>query len=88
DYGWQNISTDLQKVIEVYLALGDDGGLIPIYQEAIKINPEAEQLWAGLAASYANLGMVVEAREAAEKALEINPDLAPEVEQFLKKLSE
>ncbi|MDP3991067.1 MAG: O-antigen ligase family protein [Candidatus Nealsonbacteria bacterium] len=88
DYGWQNISTDLQKVIEVYLALGDDAGLIPIYQEAIKINPEDEQLWAGLAASYANLGMVVEARQAAEKALEINPDLAPEVEQFLKRLSE
>jgi len=88
DYSWQMNPAEIKRVIEVYLALGDDAGLIPIYQEATTLDPTDAQLWAALAASYANLGQFEEAREAAQKTVEINPDLAPQVEGFLKRLLE
>jgi len=86
DYNWQGNLTELEKVIEIYLALGDDAGLVPLYQKAITLNPTDAQLWASLVASYANLGQFEEAREAAQKVVEINPNLAPQIEEFLKNL--
>ncbi len=86
DYNWQGNLTELKKVIEIYLALGDDAGLIPLFQKATTLDPTDTQLWASLAASYANLGQFAEAREAAEKVAEINPDLTPQIEEFLRNL--
>jgi len=39
-----------------------------------------------LAASYANIGEFDKAREAAKKTSEIDPSLAPQIEEFLKSL--
>ncbi|MCP6719659.1 MAG: tetratricopeptide repeat protein [Patescibacteria group bacterium] len=85
-YNWRGNPSDLRQVIEIYNILGDDVALVSLYQDILKVNPLDAELWANLAASYANLGEVQKAREAAEKVIEINPDLSPGVEEFLKDL--
>ena len=83
---WEENLDKLKQVIDIYRALGDDEGLVPLYLKAIELNSQDSNLWASLAASYANLGQFEKAREAAQKVKEINPDFAPNVEEFLKTL--
>ncbi len=85
-YSWKDNLTELKRVIDIYLALNDDANLLPLYLKAIELNPNDPQFWASLAASYANLGQYEKAREAAKKVEEINPELAPKIEEFLKSL--
>lgn len=76
----------LKKAIDIYLALNDNAGLVPLYLKAIESAPNDAQLWAALAVSYANLGQFEKAKEAARRVAEINPDLQLKIEEFLKKL--
>lgn len=85
-HDWKGNLEDLKRVIEIYQKLGDDSNLVLLYQEAIKLQPENVQFWANLAASYANLGEYEKAKEAAKKVMELDPNLAPEVEEFLRSL--
>ena len=85
DFNWNK--SNLRQAIEIYQALGDDNGLIDLFQKMLKLDPENPQYWAQLAASYANLGEKDKAKTAAEKVLEINSDLAPQVEEFLKDIN-
>lgn len=85
-FKWKENLTELKRAIDIYLALNDDAGLVPLYLKAIELNPTDSQLWASLAASYANLGQYEKARESAMRVIEINPDLRPKVEEFLKSL--
>ncbi|XOB40740.1 MAG: tetratricopeptide repeat protein [Candidatus Nealsonbacteria bacterium] len=85
-YNWKKNVNNLRQVAEIYQVLRDDLSVLYLYQEAIEIHPENAEVWAGLANSYANLGQFEKAKQAAQKVIEINPDLAPEVEQFLKEL--
>jgi len=85
-YNFKENLDDLKMVIEVYQALKDDKNLVLLYQEAIKIEPKNTQFWANLAASYANLGEYEKAREAAKKVMELDPNSASKVEEFLKTL--
>lgn len=87
-YNWEKNLTDFKKVIELYLALKDNQMLISLYQKAIEIWPRDPQLWAGLAATYARLGEKEKAKEAAAKVVEIEPNLLPQTERFLKSLEE
>ena len=88
DYGypWKDSLDNFYRVIEIYQSFGDDQSLVPLYEEQLEVYPDNAELWASLAASYANLGQLDKAREAAQKVIEINPDLAPGVEEFLKNL--
>ncbi|MFH1780609.1 MAG: O-antigen ligase family protein [Candidatus Nealsonbacteria bacterium] len=85
-YIWQDNIQELKKAIEIYDALGEDEGLLPLYLKATELEPENAQLWAELAAVYANLGQFGKAAETARKVIELNPDLAPTVQNFLKNL--
>ena len=86
-HDWLNNDiNDLRDAIEIYQSLGDDKTLLELYQKAIELSPQDAQLWAKLAAAYANIGNYEKAREAAAKVKEINPELAPNIEEFLKQL--
>ena len=87
-YNFKENLDDLKRVIEIYQALKDDQNLVLLYQEALKLQPNDAQLWANLAASYANLGMFEEAKTAAKKVMEIDPSQSSRVEEFLKSLPE
>lgn len=79
---------NLQRVIDIFQAIGDDNALVTFYLKEIELDPGNTRFWALLAASYANLGQYDKAREAAQRAIELNPDMAPQVERFLKSLAE
>jgi tetratricopeptide (TPR) repeat protein len=85
-YNWLKSISDLNKVVEIYEALGDDAGLLPIFLDTLKDDPKNAELWASLAAVYANLGQYTNAGKAAQKVVEINPGLQSKVEQFLEML--
>jgi O-antigen ligase/tetratricopeptide (TPR) repeat protein len=87
-YNWKSNVANLKTAIEIYQALGDDFGSIALYQRVIKIQPKDPQLWGGLAATYARLGEKEKAKEAAAKVVEIDPNLLPQTERFLKALEE
>lgn len=87
-YKWKRNLNELNRVIDIYDILKDDSGLVALYQEVLDIHPEEAELWAGLAAAYANLGEKEKAKEAAQRAKEIDSSLAPKIEQFLSDLSE
>ena len=74
--------------LQIYQNLQEDENLVPLYLLAIEIDPQNAQFHAGLAVAYANLGQFDKARESAEKALELNPDFAEEIEEFLRQLPE
>ena len=85
-FDWHNNIERLKEAILVYDASGDDEQLLALYLRATELQPDDPQLWASLAATYANLGQFKEAEEAAKKVIEINPTLAPELEKFLETL--
>ena len=76
----------LKKVIEIYQNLQDDANLINIYPLAIAMDPKNAQLYGAQAAALANLGQFKEARASAQKAVELNPDFAKQLEEFLNSL--
>jgi len=85
-YNWLGNITDLNRVIEIYNTLGDDESLLSLYLQAVELSPQDAQVWAGLAATYANLGQFEKAIEAAQKIIEIDPQQASQVQNFLKNL--
>jgi len=85
-YLWKENIQEIKRVIEIYDALGDDEGLLPIYLKAVELEPENAQLWAELAAVYANLGQFDQAGAAARKVVEIDPDQVSKVQSFLNNL--
>lgn len=82
-YNWKGNMFDLMNASEVYRILQGDQGLILIYEDALKYQSQSAELWANLAASYANIGRLDKAREAALKVSELDPELLPRVEEFL-----
>ncbi|MBI4101405.1 MAG: O-antigen ligase family protein [Candidatus Nealsonbacteria bacterium] len=85
-YNWKNNLGELKSVIEIYQELGDDAKLAELYSLAVEKDQNDAKLWAGLAASQANIGKYPEAREAAQKAIALKPDFVAELENFLKSL--
>jgi len=85
-YNWLSATADLNRAIEIYNALGDDKGLLPLNLRAVELSPQDAQAWAALAATYANLGQFDKAAQAAQKVVEIDPTQASKVQSFLKNL--
>ena len=86
-FGIKDDINNLQRVIEIFRAVGDDEKLIGLYLKAIEFDPKNTDFWASLAASYANVGQYDKAREVVQRVIEIDHDMAPQVEQFLKSLA-
>lgn len=85
-YKWKENLTNLKQVIGIYKSLGDNANLISLYQIATELDPKDYTLWANLADTYAKLGEKEKAKMAAEKVLELKPEMASQIEEFLKEL--
>jgi len=85
-YNWKAKVTDLKQVIEIYKALGDDEILISLSEIGVELSSEDYQFWANLADGYAKIGEREKAKMAAERVLELRPDLAEQIQEFLKSL--
>ncbi|MAF43233.1 MAG: hypothetical protein CMI54_03560 [Parcubacteria group bacterium] len=82
----KNNLDNLVEAIKILNDINDDKNLVVYLERALKLQPGSSQFWALLAASYANIGEFDKAREAAKKTSEIDPSLAPQIEEFLKSL--
>lgn len=94
-YYWPNRSEDVKSIIQIANALGvdpysiiaeNDIEMMNIMLKVLNDDPNDYVAWFYLATSYANLGQYEKAREAAQKVIEINPDLTSNVEKFLESL--
>jgi len=83
---WERDIGRLDKVIGIYQQLDDNERLIELYQTGMRMNPESGKFYAAAAVSYANLGDFDKAREVAQKAIELNPEYAEDLEKFLSQL--
>lgn len=82
-FNWRGELEYLKPVIEINQYLKDDKELVELYLLAIEIDPENAQFKAGLAVAYANLGQYAKARQSALEALELNPDFAQDLKDFI-----
>lgn len=86
EFNWINDANNFKQVKDVYKALNENESLLSLYEKGVEIYPNEVQLWADLADLYAAKGEREKAKQAAEKIRELNPELAPQVEEFLKEL--
>ena len=85
-FDWRGDLDSLKKVIEIYQELRDNANLVKLYPMAIKMDPKNAQFWAAQAVALANVGQFKEARVSAQKAIELKPDFAKDIEAFLNSL--
>lgn len=85
-FNWQGDLDSLKKVIEIYQELRDNANLVKLYPLAIKMDPKNAQFLAAQAVALANIGQFKEARASAQKAIELKPDFAKDIEAFLNSL--
>ncbi|MDP3995689.1 MAG: tetratricopeptide repeat protein [bacterium] len=83
---WERDMSRLEKAIGIYQQLEDDERLIELYQAGMRMKPGDGKFYAAAAVSYANLGDFDKAREMAQKAIELNPEYAEDLESFLNQL--
>ena len=84
--GWKNRIDRFQYVISIYEALKDYGTVSSLYKELLVFFPDNSDLWFKLAISLLNAGDEEGSKEAAQKAVQINPALINQVEDALKLL--
>jgi len=82
-YLWQHNVADLFKVIEIYQGLKDYSQALELFEQALRLSPKNPRLWLELAKNYIFLGETEEAKKAAQKALELDPKLLPQVQNLL-----
>jgi len=84
---WQDPAI-IQYLVAVYAAgNGPISRIVEFWEAGVRLQPQNAQFWASLAASYAAAGQKENARAAALKAVELDPNLKPEADAFLKSLS-
>jgi len=86
-FDWEKDLNSLKTLIEIYQNLKDDKKLISLYLKAISLDSKNPKFWAGLAASYANIGEIDKAKKAAKQLEKLDPSLKEKVEEFLNKIS-
>ena len=83
---WKKEPEKLREVITIYEGMQDDEHLAPLYLLGIGLAPGDARFRAGLAVAYANLGQFDKARQRAKEAIQLDPQFASQMEEFLKSL--
>ncbi|MDD5294621.1 MAG: O-antigen ligase family protein [Patescibacteria group bacterium] len=84
DFGINFSKGNILYLIDVYAEVKDYEKIIPLYELLIAREPENPQYYASLAVAYAGIGNDEEVVANLSKAVELQPELAPEAEKFLK----
>ncbi len=79
-------ANDIKQLINAYDKTSDWSKIIALYQEWISLTPNDAAPYAGLAATYAQIGDKQKAKEYALRAAAIDPTYQAEAEQFIKNL--
>ena len=77
---------DYNRLVTVYAKKNDYPRLIKVYEALIKINPNDPQYYASLAVSYARVGRIEDAINAARKAAQVDPSFEAEARSFVSSL--
>lgn len=83
---WKKEPEKLREVIVIYEGMQDDEHLTTLYLLGIELAPKDARFRAGLAVAYANLGQFDKARQRAREAIQLNPEFASQMEEFLRSL--
>ena len=74
------------NLIKHYEEKGDNERILKLYQQLSQLEPNNSSVWVSLAKLYAGEGKPQEARQAAERAAEIDPSLNSSVQDFIRSL--
>ncbi|MDD2696903.1 MAG: O-antigen ligase family protein [Candidatus Pacebacteria bacterium] len=85
-FDWKTDQSNFNQVIDIYKGVGDNNMVFSLYQLGTELFSNNPQFWANLADNYAAIGEKEKAKEAAEKVKELKPELAPQIDEFLKEL--
>lgn len=76
----------LSQLVTAYAKIEDYASLIEVYKKLINLDQSNFQYYASLAFNYKMTGNYQEARETAQKVIELSPESKESVEEFLKTL--
>jgi len=79
---------NLLRMTKPYLIRRDFNKLASVYEELVKLDPNNPDFYAKLAASYKEIGQIEKAKQAVQKAVELDPSFADEAAAFLKLLGQ
>lgn len=82
DLNWRFKARDYERLVELYGRVKNYSKMIEFQNKVVELEPSAES-YAKLAALYAETGENQKAREATQKAVEVDSEFAPEAEKFL-----
>lgn len=80
---------DTQKLVNLYLQIGDLKTVAALFEELVRINPKNPQYWSSLATVYARVGRTADAIAAARQLLVLSPGDAAvkaQVDAFIRNL--
>jgi O-antigen ligase/Flp pilus assembly protein TadD len=83
EYGFSMNSNNILYLIDIYAKRNNYLKIIPLYERLIKLEPVNPQYYASLAVAYAGAGDKEKMTLNIEKAVELQPELAPEAKKFL-----
>ncbi|MDA2935990.1 O-antigen ligase family protein, partial [Patescibacteria group bacterium AH-259-L05] len=86
NYRWWENAAFMLQLVQAYIATGDYNKAIQQYRWTLYIKPKDANLYFKLAQIYVKTGNNENAQESAEKALEFDPSLKDQIDEFLKQL--
>jgi tetratricopeptide (TPR) repeat protein/O-antigen ligase len=87
--GYSLTEGDAQKLVNVFLQLGDYKGVVTVFEQLTASFPTNVKYWTSLAAAYGKVGRTQDAVTAARKVIELSPNDAAvrtEAENFIRSL--
>ncbi|HMB65947.1 MAG TPA: tetratricopeptide repeat protein, partial [Patescibacteria group bacterium] len=79
-------SSTIKKAINHYIEKGDIQTVEKLYQRLSQVERKNPQVWIKMAKLYYQLGKVDQAKQAAQKAAQIKPELKGDLQSFIKEL--
>ncbi|MBU2564032.1 O-antigen ligase family protein [Patescibacteria group bacterium] len=89
ELGWKDFetnTTELLRMVKIFEKAQRYDMVARLYELGVQQEPESAQMYASLAAAYAHMGQFDKARQAADKAVQIDPNFKEEYDKFINSL--